>query len=184
VGPEYEDLFKKWEIVLARQLVSQFQAEYPWLRCPEHDDLLQECLIHWHSNRHRFQESRRTSIKTYMTHVLKNKLRGIIRRVLTDKRKTIDLAISLETPINEEGATLADVIPSDKTYSDITARLDLDLAMNELSPLQQRICELLSEEYPEEEIADILGKPRRSIRDEIKRIGRVFSQRRLQEYLE
>ncbi|MCL0048148.1 sigma-70 family RNA polymerase sigma factor [Dehalococcoidia bacterium] len=182
--PKYGDLFQQWEVTLTMRIVTEFQIEHPWLRALDYDDLLQECLIHWHSKQGRFQEGRETSIKSYMARVLKNKLREIVRRELTDKRKTQHLAKSLESPIDEEGATLADVIPSDEAYDGITARLDIDLAMNKLTPLQKRICELLSEDYPEQEIANMLGRPRRSIRDEIVRIGRVFSRERLQEYLE
>ena len=96
VGPDYGDLFEEWETVLAKKVVSQFQARYPWLRYPERDDLLQECLIHWCLVRDTFKSSKEAPISTYMRIVIRRRLDNILEEQLADKRKLGHFAISLE----------------------------------------------------------------------------------------
>jgi len=182
VGSTYGDLFADWEIAIAKRVVSHFQANYPWLKGLDFDDLLQECLIHWYLSRARFQKSRGASIKTYMAKVLSTQLQLILRQQLTDKRKTTHFAESLEKPLGEDEATLADLIPADDYMTDMSMHIDIESALEALTPLQREICNLLREDYPVKRIAEMIGKPRSTIRDEIKRIREVFSQKGLKDY--
>jgi len=174
VGLNYGDLFQDWEIALAKGIVSQFQAAHPWLRTFEFEDLFQECLSHWELKRSRFRPERDASIKTYMRTVVNNKLRSLLRRELSDKRRIQHLTVSLDIPLDEEGTTLGDIIPSD--VPPISETLDVASIISRLTPLQKDICQLLAEDVPVSQIAEMLSKPRRTIRQEIDRIRRVFLQ--------
>ncbi len=174
MGLNYGDLFQDWEIALAKGVVSQFQTDHPWLKTFEFDDLLQECLSHWQLKRSRFRPERGASIKTYMRTVLNNRLRSLLRRELSDRRRIQHVMISLDEPLDEAGTTLGDILPSD--ISEISGRLDVASVISRLTPLQRQICQLLAEDVPASQIAKMLGKPRRTVRREIDRIRRVFLQ--------
>jgi len=174
MGLNYGNLFQDWEIALAKGVVSQFQADHPWLKTFEFDDLLQECLSHWEWKRSRFRPERGASIKAYMRTVLKNKLHSLVRRELSDSRRIQHVTISLDRPLDEDGTTLGDIIPSD--VPEISERLDVASVIRRLTLLQREICQLLAEDVPVSQIAKMLGKPRRTVRREIDRIRRVFLQ--------
>jgi RNA polymerase sigma factor (sigma-70 family) len=182
VGLNYGDVFADWEIAIAKKAVRRFQANYPWLRGLDFDDLLQECLIHWYLNRARYRESKGVSIKTYMARVLSTQLQLILRQELYDKRKASHLAESLEKPLGKGELTLADIIPADEGTTETGMRIDIESALRVLTPLQREICNLLKQDYPVKRIAEMLGKPRSTIRDEIKRIKELFSQKGLEDY--
>jgi RNA polymerase sigma factor (sigma-70 family) len=173
----YGGLFEEWEMSVARNTVIKFKAKYPWLRFPETDDLLQECLTQWYFTRGRFQQGRGASIKTYMSKVVSVRLRAILREQLSHKRRLNQLACSLDEPLGESGETLADVIAADQTLPDLALLVDVQTVLRELVPLQQSICRLLGQGYPVKRIAEVLGKPRTTVRDQIKRIREVFSRR-------
>ena len=182
MGSTYGDLFEGWEIALARRAVSRFQASYPWLKGLDFDDLLQECLIHWYLNRARFREGTGASMKTYMARILNTKLQHLLRQQLTDKRKAIHLAESLDKPLGEDETTLADVIAANECPSDIVTKMDIEPALDELTPLQRTLCNFLGKDYPVKKVAEMMGKPRSTIRDEIKRVREIFSRKGLKDY--
>ena len=182
MGLNYGDVFAGWEVAIAKKAVSQFQANYPWRKGLDFDDLLQECLIHWYLNRAKFRESKGASIKTYMARVLNTHLQLLLRRELYDKRKASHFAESLEKPMGVGEATLADITPADEHITDVSMRIDIESALRALAPLQREICKLLGDGYPVKRIAEMLGKPRSTIRDEIKRIRELFSQQGLKDY--
>jgi RNA polymerase sigma factor (sigma-70 family) len=179
----YGDLFEEWETTIARRTVAQFQVNYPWLRDLGFNDLLQECLTHLYFNRGSFQEGKGASVKTYMARVLNHKLHSILRQQLSDKRKIDHMAERLEKPLGESERTLSDVIPSDDIHLDIPLRLDIESALGELTPLQKEICVLLSQDYSVMKIAEIVGKPRSTVRDEIKRVRKTFREKGMEDYL-
>jgi len=117
---------------------------------------------------------RGASIKAYMRTVLKNKLHSLVRRELSDSRRIQHVTISLDRPLDEDGTTLGDIIPSD--VPEISERLDVASVIRRLTLLQREICQLLAEDVPVSQIAKMLGKPRRTVRREIDRIRRVFLQ--------
>jgi len=179
VGLNYGDLFEDWEVALAKSVVFQFQSKYPWLTTLGIDDLLQECLTHWYMKRFGYRPGKGASLKTYMATMLNHKLYSLMRREISDKRRSDHLSESLERPLDENGATLADSIAAD--MPDMGLRLDVRSAINELTPLQKRICQLLQEGYPVTEIARMLRKPRHAIRQEISWIRQTFLRRGLDE---
>jgi RNA polymerase sigma factor (sigma-70 family) len=169
---DYGDLFQDWEIALAKGLISQFQADHPWLRPAEFDDLLQECLSHWHVQRGRFKSERGASIRTYMRTVLTNWLRSLLRRELSAKRRIHRVTLSLDEPLDDDGTTLGDVISADTP--DVSERVDVAAVVNGLTPEQKQICQLLSGGLSTSEIAAVLGKPRHIVRREMGIIRHAF----------
>ena len=182
MGLFYGDLFADWEIAIAKSLVRKFQESYPWIKGLDFDDLLQECLFHWYLHRSSYQEGKGASIKTYMAKVLKNQLQLILREQQADKRKTVHEAVSLDEPVGEGEATLADMIAGNQSPADDSLRLDVEAIVRTLTPFQREVCHLLAQEYSVKRVAELLGKPRTTIRDEIKRIREIFSQRGLKDY--
>ena len=181
-GLSYGDLFESWEIAVAKKAVAHFQAKYPWLQGLDFNDLLQECLIHWYFNRARFEEGKRASITTFMAKVVSVQLQLILRKELSDKRRAGHLTESLDKPLGGGETTLADVIPADETWSSISIHIDVRSALEELTPLQRRICNLLGQGYSVKGVAEMLGKPRSTVRDELKRINQVFYRIGLKDY--
>lgn len=178
----YGDLFEEWEVAVARNSIARFKAKYPWLRSPDLDDLLQECLTHWYYARGRFQQGKGASIKTYMSKVVSTRLKAILREQLSHKRRLNHLACSLDETLNEGRSTLADLIPDDRDSVDVALQADVRSALRELTPLQQGICRLLSQGYPVKRLAETLGRPRTTVRDQIKSIKKVFFRRGLDDY--
>jgi RNA polymerase sigma factor (sigma-70 family) len=183
MGLTYADLFADWEIGIAKKVIIHFQIGLPWLKGLDFDDLLQECLIHWYLNRAKFQKDRGATIETFMAKVLGTRLQMILREQLTDKRKTFYMTESLEKPMGEDETPLLDTIPDDAHRTDLSLHLDIELVLMRLTPLQRDICNLLGQEYAVKKIAEMLGKPRTTVRDEIKRIREIFSRKGLEEYL-
>jgi RNA polymerase sigma factor (sigma-70 family) len=181
VGSTYGDLFEDWEVDLTKSLVRQFRTKYAWLRVPDFDDLLQECLIQWYLKRDRFGANRGASVKTFMAIVLNTHLQYLLRSQLADRRKISHLAQSLETPIGDTDLTLADVV-ADGSGDSVDLDVDIRLALDHLSPFQKKICQLLGEGHPVARVARLLGKPRTTVRDEITRIRTVFRQQGLDDY--
>ena len=181
-GSQYGDLFEEWELAVARNSVAHFKAKYPWLCFPDFDDLLQECLTHWYFTRGSFQQGKGASIKTYMSKVVKIRLQAILREQISYKRRFNHLARSLDEPLSESVETLADLVPDDRESANVALQIDVQSALQELTPLQQSICRLLSEGYPVKRIAEIIGRPRTTVRDHIKRIKEVFIKRGLKNY--
>jgi RNA polymerase sigma factor (sigma-70 family) len=183
MGLTYADLFADWEIATAKKMISHFQTSYPWLKGLDFEDLLQECLIHWYLNRAKFQKERGASERTFMAKVLSTRLQMILREQLTDRRKAFHLAESLEKPRNEDETSELVFIPASVDFFDPSLRLDIESVRMTLTLRQREICDLLGQDYAVQKIAEMLGKPRRTIRDEIKRIGEIFSRKGLKDYL-
>ena len=183
MGLVYGDLFAAWEIAVAKSLIIKFQKNYPWLKGFVFEDLLQECLIHWYLSRASYKEGRGASIRTFMFKVVKNRLQMIIREQQSDKRKTIHVAGSLDEVSGEDETLHGEVLVDAESLTDHhLIHLDVEAVIECLTPLQRDICQLLEQEYPVMRVAEILRKPRTKVRDEIKRIQEIFSQKGLKNY--
>ena len=182
MGLFYGDLFRDWEIAIAKSQVRKFQERYPWLKGLDFDDLLQECLFHWYLHRGSYREEKGASIKTYMAKVLSNQLQLILREQQADKRKAFHEAMSLDESVGENETPFGDMLANPESPTDYAIRLDVEAVLELLTPLQKEICQLLAQEYPVKRVAEMLRKPRTTVRDEIKRIREIFSQRGLKDY--
>ncbi|HEX77164.1 MAG TPA: sigma-70 family RNA polymerase sigma factor [Dehalococcoidia bacterium] len=185
MGSSYEGVFEDWEVAIARKLSSEFLARHSWIKGIELDDLVQECLLQWYLARHTYQQRKGASPQTYMAKVVRHRLHNILEEHLAEKRRADRMATSLEASVGEGEATLKEVIPIAGVGVEATTslRLDLEQAMEKLTPLQRKLCTLLWQGYGVTEIGAILNRPRPTIYDEMKRIRRVFADAGLDEYL-
>ena len=187
MGSSYEGVFEGWEVAIAKKLSSEFLAQHSWLKVLYLDDLVQECLVQWYLARHTYQQGQGASPQTYMAKVVRHRLHNILEEHLAEKRRADRSAMSLETPVGEgeEERTLKEVIPAAEESIEHAAslRLDLERALEKLTPLQRKLCTLLWQGYGVTEISAILNKPRPTIYDEMKRIRKVFTGVGLEEYL-
>ncbi len=181
MASSYEGLFEEWEVAVARKLCSQFVTRHAWLRSLEVDDLMQECLLHWYRVRGSYKPGRGSSAKTYMGRVLRHLLHDVLDQQLTLKRRGSHLSASLDETLSEGVGAEGEVSAEE---ADLSLRIDLERALEKLSPLQQRICELLKQGYPASEISRNLGRGRASIYDEIGQVRKVFCDEGLTEYLD
>lgn len=179
MASEYKNAFQDWEVVVARKLSSEFVAKYSWLKGLEVDDLIQECLLHWYLVRDNYDPELGASLKTYMRQVLGHFLQDILDQHMTDRRKMQHLSTSLEQAMEEV------TMPKDaiRTEPESFLRIDLERAMEKLSPTQQQICQLLTEGYPITHISKVLRRRRSDIYKELKKIREIFSDEGLEEYL-
>ena len=112
-GPQSGEL-ADWEIALVRFLVDDFLSSRTAIPGFEADDLVQECLLHWWSQRQRYNETRGASKKTFMRRVVKAKLIDIERTMKAGKRGGGHHPLSLDAPLSHEPGeerTLGDTVP-------------------------------------------------------------------------
>ena len=154
----------------------------------ELEDLLQECLFHWWSQRPRYTQSRGASIETFLRRVVKAKLIDLERRVLAQKRGQGRSPASLDQSLAEdepEGDTLGDTIADPaNTEWEALHQVSLEAARSRLSPRQQEIIAGLTEEHTVSQISKRLGVPRGTLYDELKRIQGIFRDEGLIPYLD
>jgi RNA polymerase sigma factor (sigma-70 family) len=175
----------QWEIATIRKQVSEHRRRHRILEQWEFDDLVQECLLHWITIRHRIgpRDDGKPPV-AYLAQVVRNKLTDLIRELLSDKRAGDPGALSLEGPVNgdEDDLTLGDIL-ADSTSEDPAQsgidlrdiRIDLRRALQGLTPAQQALCRLLGDEGASVKAAsEQLGIPRGTLYEEINRIRQRF----------
>ena len=183
-NPNGEVFFEKWEIETAKYWAKRFKSE----REDNEDDLLQECLIKWLDVRDTFQNKKAASRRTYMSRVMRNHLIGIDRKSKVNKRKTTFESISMDEICNEgdKEVSLHDSIGMvDKTLSNSALRLDIHKALQNLTPQQLQLCNLImNQELSSSEIASILKKHKSTVcRDKIL-IRNIFKNEGLKNWLD
>lgn len=185
----YGALFEDWELALVRKVINDYRKERNYLKRESFDDLLQECLMRWLEVRERYDPARGASKKTYMAEVVSNVLGRLTEKARTDKRKVFYESISLDGPLNDEedAPTLKDKIAkTDDTAPQVISELKIELskAYQKLTPQQQKLCKLLSEDgLSISEASRQLGKHRMIIYREIARIRELFEKEGLRDYL-
>ncbi len=189
----YRGLFEGWEIAVAKELIGRFRSRWRGLEREGFEDLLQECLLHWHGVRGQFDPKRDVAARAFMARVLRNKLMDVVRELESDRRKINQIADSLDQPLGDdaEGPSLlesmAAVTGDDAAASRLgaDARIDLEVALARLTPAQQALCRLLGEEgLNVQEASRRLGVPRATLYDELKRIRTIFATLGLDDYLQ
>jgi len=188
----YSDLFQDWEIAIATKLVKDFQSSSKWFQLEDVEDLLQECLTHWFFTKEKYDSRNEASIQTFMSKVVRNKLKDLARERKADKRKASCQAISLDKPIDpyEDSPSLIDTIESDglseppqNSFNAICARLDLMKVREKLSLRQKQLFDVLQDSKIQE-ASRILGILPSTIYEELKRMRAIFEKERLKDYLE
>lgn len=194
MSPGYDGLFDEWELKIAGRLIRKFQHKWPCLRREQRDDLMQECLSHWHFTKNQYNPNGEASREGFMVRVVRNKLADLVRKRTSKKSKAVYFAVSLDLLIESEAghvtvssgfpaASLAD-LPSDP-YSLLELKIDLSRTVSKLTSRQGEICSLLRQfDFCVQAVSDYLNLAPRTLRNEIKRIRAIFEAERLQEYLD
>ncbi len=183
--------FEKWEIAVAKNVVSGFLKNNS-IKGYKFDDLLQECLLHWYQKRGKYTPDREATKKTFMAYILKRRLQEILREQLADKRKTNQVADSIIAALDkgdpdEDTHDLSDKKQKEEyllSQHNFGLKKDVDDAISKLPSSRRKMCHLIMEGYPMAHISKILHKPRATLYDEIQRIQRIFLDNGLKEYIE
>ena len=193
MGCNYEELFEDWEIGIVTRLIGKFQRRWTCLKQESFEDLLQECLCHWHFSKNSHDPQGEASQKTFMARIIGNKLIDLVRERESNKRRVAHLAVSLNGPAgtDEDSCALIDTVHQGSMgdihpdpFKQIELRLDLSIMLCRLTPRQKELCLLLGEEgLTVNEASGRLKVPRTSLYDEIKRIRAIFRSEHLDEYL-
>lgn len=187
MASDYKGAFEDWEIAIARKLSGEFLGRYGWLKGIDMDDLMQECLTQWHIAKGSYRTGKGASMSTYMAAVVRHRLNNILQEQLTARRKASHLSKSLDWAFDQEmpnpGDSMALNLEAAPSQPHVILSVDLEQAIQKLTPLQVRLCALLAQGYPVSEIAAVLGKPRSKVYEEIKEIRRTFSDAGLEAYL-
>lgn len=184
-GPQSGEL-ADWEIALVELLVFDFLSSRTALPGFEVDDLMQECLLHWWSQRQRYKETRGASKKTFMRRVVKAKLIDIERVLKAGKRGGGQHPLSLDAPLSQEGGddqTLGDLVPAGETGDEVMSSVMREHLLSRLAPGQRRLALGLEAGMSMSEISKRLDVPRTTLYDELERIRRVFRDEGLEEFL-
>jgi len=180
-----------WELAVARGAVRQFLRQFGGLRGLEENDLVQDCLAHWLARRGQ-HDATRASARTFMNHVVRHYLLDIARRASAKKRKEERTMSSLQEPIlgaadEPDELTLEDTVPDERNkarLAQLPLQVDLATALTRLTPQQQALCKMLTEDETVAAISRSLKVPRATLYDEIKRVCRIFRNAGLKDYLD
>ena len=177
------DRLPDWEIKAVSRVVESKSRKWRYLKL-EFDDLKQDCLLRWCSER---LGRRSPYVWSFLVSVVESELVHIIERANADKRRASMEAVSLDQPLhNEEDApTLKDTLAEEKDFV-LTADLKMDVAilLQELSPKQHEICRLILEGHKITEVSKKLNTPRSTIYDEIGRIEYIAEKLGLRGYFD
>lgn len=187
----YKGLFEDWEVGIATNAIERLRKDWACLRMEGFEDLIQECLIHWHFSKDDYDPLAGTNRRTFMVRVVEHKLRHIIEKLTAGKRKASIDNISLDERISDEedSPTNLDQLPVDEEYFSnlrLSAELKIDLSRTyqKLSPKQRELCRLLGQEgLSIQEASQVLKTPRGTLYEDIKRIKAIFQKENLHEYL-
>lgn len=185
---------EQWEIAVTKKTVGEFRRRFRSLAREDFDDLQQECLVHWIEVRKKLAPIGDAPPVAYMAQVLRNKLTDLIREQAADKRAGEQDVLSLDAPIDgsDEGITLGELIadsPAAQSGDEVGgahhhAGIDVDRALERLTPVQRRLCMMLGEEgLSVKEAAARLRIPRGTLYEEIKRLRKIFTDQGLDDYL-
>ncbi len=186
----YEGLFEGWEIGVAKKVIEKFRKQWTCLAREDFDDLLQECLTHWHFSKDDYNAAAGANERTFMSRVIENKLGHIVEKLTSDKRKVFQTSDSLNERISddEDAPTYLDQLP-DRTIPNLRLsaelRIDVVKTFHKLTPQQQRLCRLLVDEgLNPTEASKILEISRDTFYEEVRRIRAIFQKANLHEYLD
>lgn len=176
------------EVDIINHVVRDFLATRERQPDLELEDLVQESLLHWWTQRPKYNPQRGASIETFLRRVVKAKLTDIERVVRAQKRGGGRPAASLDQPISDDQAesdTLGNVLAgSADTAREATSRLSIHQALSRLTPRQRELISGLNAGLPMSQVSQALNVPRPTLYDELKRIRQVFRDEGLSPFLD
>ena len=182
----YRNVLESWELRIIECEVSTYCGHGKAFPEDEREDVIQELVIRWVSERDKWRADRKASRQTFMRAVVRNDLRDLAEGRQAQKRRTLDRAVSLHEPADDDpdGPLLEEVLPDEKAADDhrIGRRVDLARALGELTSRERQVADLLTQGYTVTAAADRLGLARSTVSDEVARIRQLFERRGLRKY--
>ena len=183
-----DDTFEPWELDLIRHVLMDFLA----IRLPpsdvEHEDLYQECVLHWWSRRSRYEPGRGASRETFLRKVVKSKLFDIGRSWTSMKRGSGQRPISMDASMSDDdpdGSTIGETHASQERFeADLAGLLDLRQITSRLSERQRDIISGVTADVTKTELSTRLDISRETVYRELKRIQQIFRDEGLADHLE
>ena len=190
----HPDRLESWELDVAAQVVYRFLASRPSFGSPavSPEDVIQDCLLHWLRQRHRYRSNRGASLQTYMRRVLERFLLDLERKSKAQKRGSGRQPLSLDFTAPGEGKELplADLIadpdpavqPEERLLNRERSR-HIRRALLRLSQRQQLLAAGLAEGKSMSEMSQLLGVHRDTLYADLRRIKAIFRDDGLAEFL-
>ncbi len=186
--PDQRSGFEPWKLDLIRRLVEDFITERRPPNDIEHEDLYQECVLHWWSRRSRYEPGRGASRETFLRKVVKSKLFDIGRGWTSMKRGSGQRHLSMDAPMSDDdpdGPTIGEMLPSEERLeADLAGLLDLRQITSRLSERQRHIIAGVTAGMTKTTLSTRLDISRDTLHRELKRIQQVFRDEGLADHLE
>ena len=174
-----DDAVEEPERAAIRQEVKDFLSGHP-LRFHDADDLEQECLLAWWSQRPLFDPSR-ASMPTFLKLVVRKRLQDLLKQEYAKGREGARSALSLNRPLSADSdVELGDSLPgADGRAEDL--RLGVASAVGRMTQRQQAIVRGARDGYTATAIAKAIGISRDTLYEDFKRIRAAFREEGLRD---
>lgn len=177
--PEERDL-ADWESSVAKYVAMDFIAKRGQIPCLDGEDLVQEILVHWITQKQQFDENRDASIQTFFRKIAKNRLADIYRAQKAEKRGGGSYLLSLNRPVlngQVDETELGDFIPDPEDMAlEVEGKIERYYLLSCLTLRQKELAEGLEKGYSLADMARKMNAPRTTLNDELNRIRRIFRQ--------
>ena len=159
------------------RLVRQITRPY-FLTGGDSDDLIQEGMLGLMKAVREFDCSKEASFRTFAEVCIRNRVYSVLRAAARGKHSPLNHSISIETPFFESNSyTAIDGHEAQENPEDLMIRRenrshDLLRINQKLSPLEGKVLSLYLDGLTFSEIAQVLGKPSKSVENAVQRIRR------------
>lgn len=132
-----------------------------------YEDMMQTARLGLWKACMRFDESKGTEFATFAVPAIRNEIYMYMRKIIKKEPNTI----SLETPMGDEGLTLADMIEGEEIKDKPWVLTD-----NRLDERQKIVCKCLTQGYSRTKIAKIIGVSQPHVSRIIKKIREILKE--------
>ena len=159
------------------RLVRQITRPY-FLAGGDSDDLIQEGMLGLMKAVREFNGSKEASFRTFAEVCIRNRVYSVLRAAAREKHSPLNHSISIETPFFESNSyTAINGHDAQENPEDLMIRRenrshDLLRINQRLSPLERSVLSLYLDGLTFSEIAEVLGKPSKSVENAVQRIRR------------
>ena len=159
------------------RLVRQITRPY-FLAGGDSDDLIQEGMLGLMKAVREFDRSKEASFRTFAEVCIRNRVYSVLRAASREKHSPLNHSISIETPFFESNSYTAiagheaQENPEDLMIRRENRSHDLLRINQRLSPLERSVLSLYLDGLTFSEIAEVLGKPSKSVENAVQRIRR------------
>ena len=159
------------------RLVRKITRPY-FLAGGDSDDLIQEGMLGLMKAVREFDCEKEASFRTFAEVCIRNRVYSVLRAASREKHSPLNHSISIETPFFESNSyTAIDGHEAQENPEDLMIRRenrshDLLRINQRLSPLERSVLSLYLDGLTFSEIAEVLGKPSKSVENAVQRIRR------------